>query len=190
MLKKSILFVCASLMWISCNSKKETIIPPDSVYNLKSEWENQHGKKMFLADLKDKTVVLVMIYTSCQTACPILTAQMGQIAKRVGPVDPEKVKYVLVSIDPEHDDPKRMREYLKTNKFTGKEWLFLRGSEDHTRELANALAVKYKEISPIDFSHSNIITVFNKNGTMAFQKEGLAIDVDGTVEEVKKQLTK
>lgn len=175
---------------IACSPtvKKETVIPENSVYNLKSEWENQDGKKMHLSDLKDKVVVLVMIYTTCKTACPILTAEMGKIAKTIGEVDPTKIRYVLVSIDPEHDTPEQMKAYLKTNHFEGEKWLFLRSSEENTQELANALAVKYKEISPVDFSHSNIISVFAPNGALAFQKEGLAIDIDGTVNEVKKQL--
>jgi|TARA_Y100000389_G_scaffold198575_1_gene235340 protein SCO1/2 len=50
------------------------------------------------------------------------------------------------------------------------------------------LAVKYKSISPIDFSHSNIISVFNREGELVFQQEGLALDHKGTVETIKKQL--
>ena len=69
-----------------------------------------------------------------------------------------------------------------------KQWLFLRSSEDNTREFANSLAMKYKQISPIDFSHSNIISVFSKEGILVHQKEGLAIDIDETVDAIKKQL--
>ena len=48
--------------------------------------------------------------------------------------------------------------------------------------------MKYKQISPVDFSHSNIISVFAKDGTLAYQREGLDIDVEPTVQEIKKQL--
>ncbi len=40
---------------------------------------------------------------------------------------------------------------------------------------AAVLAVNYKKISPIDFSHSNIISVFNAEGELAFQQEGLGV---------------
>ena len=173
---------------IACNKSTNNQISENSVYNLGSKWQKQDGSKIQLVDLKGKVVVMVMIYTSCKTACPRLTAEMRTISQKVGNVDPDDISYVLVSIDPEKDTPEKMKEYLDTNKFTGKEWVFLRADEDDTRELANVLAVKYKEISPVDFSHSNIISVFSKEGDLVFQKEGLGLDIDGTVAEIKKQL--
>ena len=186
-MKKLISLFILSILMISCG-KKDEIIGSDSVYHLSSNWENQNGEKIKLAELKGKVVALVMIYTSCKTACPRLTAEMRNISKKVGEKNPEDIMYVLVSIDPENDTPEKMKEYLKNNQFTGKEWLFLRSDEESTREFANVLAIKYKEITPIDFSHSNIISIFGKNGSLAFQKEGLSVDVNGAVEEIKKQL--
>ncbi len=178
--------IACSLM--SCKQSHSDQISEDSVYNLSSKWQKQDGSKIQLVDLKGKVVVMVMIYTSCKTACPRLTAEMRQIAQKVGDADAKDIRYVLVSIDPEKDTPEKMTEYLKTNKFDSEQWVFLRADEDDTRELANVLSVKYKEISPIDFSHSNIISVFSKDGSLAFQKEGLGLDIEGTVAEIKKQL--
>ncbi|MDD3458510.1 MAG: SCO family protein, partial [Weeksellaceae bacterium] len=110
------------------------------------------------------------------------------IEKGLGNYDPKKVRLVLVSIDPETDTPEKMEEYLKLNDFVGEQWLFLRSDESSTREFANVLSVKYKQISPIDFSHSNIISVFSDRGVLTFQKEGLDSDVSEIVGEVKKQL--
>jgi len=180
-------FLLFGLFITSCTSNSNSNLPDDSIYHLTSEWENQNGEFMQLNKLKGDVVVMVMIYTNCRTACPRLTADMRDIHKQVGKANNKDIKYVLVSIDPEFDTPEKMKEYLEMYKFTGNEWLFLRSSDANTRELANVLAVKYKEISPIDFSHSNIISVFNKNGHLAYQKEGLNIDIDGTVSQIKKQ---
>ncbi|RQP10736.1 MAG: SCO family protein, partial [Chryseobacterium sp.] len=57
-----------------------------------------------------------------------------------------------------------------------------------TQQLANVLAVKYKQISPMDFSHSNIISVFNRGGVLQYQKEGSGIDISSAVAETKKAL--
>ena len=177
------------LGWIftACSNPSKIDLPDDSIYHLTSKWENQDGKFMQLDQLKGNVVVMVMIYTNCRTACPRLTADMRDIHNKVGNKHLKNMKYVLVSIDPEFDTPAKMKEYLNRYKFTGNEWLFLRSSEANTRELANVLAVKYKEISPIDFSHSNIISVFSKEGHLAYQKEGLNIDIDGTVSQIKEQ---
>ena len=81
-----------------------------------------------------------------------------------------------------------MKAYLKTHQLDEKEWMFIRSNENDTREIANIMAVKYKEISPIEFSHSNIISVYSKKGTLAYQKEGLDNNIQRTAKEIKKQL--
>ena len=63
-------------------------------------------------------------------------------------------------------------------------WLFLTGTVDDVREFANVVAIKYKQISPIDFSHSNIISVFDAQGVMVHQQEGLGVDNISTVNKI------
>ena len=63
-------------------------------------------------------------------------------------------------------------------------WLFLRGSEADTREFAAVLAVNYKKISPLDFSHSNIISVFNQEGELIHQQEGLGVNNESTIQKI------
>ena len=84
---------------------------------------------------------------------------------------------VLVSIDPETDTPQRLAEFAKTGGMSAPHWVFLRSNEASTQEFANVLSMKYKKISPIDFSHSNIISIFNTTGELIMQEEGTNIDV-------------
>lgn len=184
---KELLYFLLALILFSCSKKIEPL-KPDSILNLDSEWEKQDGKKIYFSDLKGKVLVTAMIFTSCKTACPRLTAEMRKISEQVGKVDPEDIQYVLISIDPENDTPEVMKAYLKMNQFNEREWTFIRSDEEETRELANVMAVKYKEISPIEFSHSNIISVYSKDGTLAFQKEGLDDNTETIANEIKKQL--
>lgn len=186
---KTIAIACISVLILgSCSKQKTENLDPNSIFNLSSKWEQPDGTKIQLEDLKGKVLTMVMVYTSCKTACPKLTLDMKQIEAKVAHKNPDDLRYVLVSIDPEHDTPEKMQEFLKTYKLDGKQWLFLRSSEANTRELANVLAMKYKQISPLDFSHSNIISVYSKDGLLVHQKEGLNIDIDNTVNAIKKEL--
>ena len=108
--------------------------------------------------------------------------------KKLGNYNENKIKLVLVSIDPKVDTPETMKKYLNDNDFNGDQWLFLRSDEASTREFANVLSVKYKQISPIDFSHSNIISVFSDQGVLTYQKEGLSVDTSEVVNEINKLL--
>ena len=162
-----------------------------SIYNLPEVWTTQNGDDIALKELKGNVLVVVMIYTSCKTACPILIKDMREIRKQVDaqiPKTAKGVKYLLVSIDPKTDTPEHLKAFAKENNMDDDQWLFLRSNEEQTREFAAVLAVNYKQISPVDFSHSNIISVFNKKGELVSQQEGLGIDYEKTVTEVKKQL--
>lgn len=169
---------------------KEKAISDLSIYNLPSKWTNQNGENLEMKDLKGKVLVMVMIYTSCKSACPRLVADMRNIEQRLPENIKDKVKLVLVSIDPKVDTPNRLKAFSIENKMEGDQWLFLRSTEENTREFAAVLAVNYKKISPLDFSHSNIISVFNSDGELAYQQEGLGVNSDQTIEKITEEAKK
>ncbi|RXJ50075.1 SCO family protein [Gelidibacter gilvus] len=168
-------------------SKKDSDEISDlSIFNIKSTWTNQNGEDLQFEDLKGDVLVAVMIYTSCKAACPRLVADMRNIEERLSKSTKEHVKMIMVSIDPVTDTPERLKAFAEENVMDKHPWLFLRSSEDNTREFAAVVAVNYMKISPIDFSHSNIITVFNDQGEMVFQQEGLGVNSDATVQHIEK----
>jgi protein SCO1/2 len=194
----SYLFVLPILIFVftfqSCNKKevvdKDKPISDLSIYNLPSKWTNQNGQNIEMKDLRGKVLVMVMIYTSCKAACPRLVADMRNIESRLPENIKENVQLVLVSIDPEVDTPKRLKAFSIENKMEGNQWLFLRSTEENTREFAAVLAVNYKKISPMDFSHSNIISVFNAEGELAYQQEGLGVNSDATIKKITEEAVK
>lgn len=161
-------------------------LPDMSIYHLPSHWQNKYGDTIQLKNLRGDIIVSVMIYTSCKASCPRLVSDMRRIQEKVRNSTNAQVKYVFVSIDPKTDTPERLKSFAIENEMDNEQWMFLRGSEEDTREFAAVLAVGYKQISPLDFSHSNIISVFNQNGVLTYQKDGLGQDIDGVVEAIEK----
>lgn len=166
-------------------NKESEELPGLSIYNLPTKWTTQEGEEIEMKDLKGDVLVMVMIYTSCKAACPRLVADMRNIHKKVSDKANKNTKYVFVSIDPETDTPERLKAFGKENEMDSDEYLFLRGTKEDTREFAAVLAVSYKSISPIDFSHSNIISVFDQQGVMQHQKEGLGEDDSKTIKAIE-----
>lgn len=200
-MKKLILFALLFVSFIGCQSKtdkKEEVkeVNPEkalsdlSIYNLPETWTTQNGNDIELKSLRGKVLVMVMIYTSCKAACPRLVADMRNIEKKIPAELKEKVQFILVSIDPEVDTPERLKAFAKENQMDNEQWLFLRSNDEQTREFSAVLAVNYKKISPIDFSHSNIISVFNTEGELAFQQEGLEVNNEKTVSKIKEEAAK
>ncbi|HQG39036.1 MAG TPA: SCO family protein [Chitinophagales bacterium] len=184
-MKKFIFFLIATALFTSCKHKTaNTEIPSDSIFYLNSDWQNQNGQTLKLSELKGKTLVVVMIYTTCRTACPLLVADMKAIEQKINPDNLDKVSLVLVSIDPETDTPERLKKFANDRKMDAPHWIFLRGNEAATQEFANVLSMKYKKISPVDFSHSNIISIFNPVGKLVVQEEGTGINAAKVAEKV------
>ena len=155
-----------------------------SIFNLTSKWKTEENLEIQLSDLRGKTLVMVMIYTSCKAACPRLVADMRNIEKQIPKAYNSDLQYVLISIDPDVDTPKRLKSFAKENFMDDEHWTFLQGNLNSVREFANVLAVKYKQISPLDFSHSNIISVFNPEGELVHQQEGLGVDNKETIAKI------
>jgi protein SCO1/2 len=92
---------------------------------------NQDGKKVQFKSLvkQGKVIVLDFIFGTCTTICPVLSASFVSFQNRIGP-DSAKVQLISVSIDPEHDTPKVLKEYLK--KYRAKPgWDFLTGNRNN-----------------------------------------------------------
>ena len=164
-------------------------LPALSIYHLPATWTNLEGQQLQLEELKGSVLVMVMIYTQCKAACPRLVADMRNLESKIAEEDLDKLKFVLVSIDPEYDTPDRMKAFAKENRMEEDHWLFLRGDEETTMEFAAVLAVNYKRISPIDFTHSNIISVFDEEGVLVHQREGLGVDNGETLTAIQEEVS-
>jgi len=89
---------------------------------------NQEGSKVRFKKYieTDKPVILDFIYGTCTTICPVLSAGYSNLQKKLGP-DIQKVRLVSITIDPENDTPKIMKEYLARYR-ARPGWDFLTGS--------------------------------------------------------------
>jgi len=185
-MKKIILFfIEISLFGCKKNSEiNHNSISDESIFNLTSKWKTQDNKTIEIKDFKGKVTVMVMIYTSCKAACPRLVADMRDIESKMPKDKLSEINFVLVSIDPEVDTPERLKSFAKANFMDAPHWTFLQGTKTTVQEFANVLAVKYKQIAPMDFSHSNIISVFDKEGILIHQQEGLGVNNKETVNKI------
>jgi protein SCO1/2 len=90
---------------------------------------NQDGKKVRLQSLLkgDTPVVVDFIYGTCTTICPVLSAGYLNLQNKVTADGSKPPRLISITIDPEHDSPKVLKEYLK--RYRAKPgWDFLTGS--------------------------------------------------------------
>ena len=146
----------------------------ESIYQLTDTSQTQDSKSVTLSAFAGKPTVVGMIFTHCTYACPRLTTDIKNVENKLKDED-GKVNYLLVSFDAERDLPDTLKKYAK-DAGLDENWTLLHGDEEVVRTLSVLLNVQFAKDAEGNFSHSNIISVLDKNGVLNFQKEGLGTD--------------
>ena len=150
-----------------------------SLYQLEAAFTDDGGRPVTLGELRGRPVVLSMFFASCNYACPLTVTNMQAIREQLPAAVRERAAFVLISFDVARDLPAVLGQY-RTQRGLDAGWTLLHGDDNAVRELAALLGVKYKQEASGMFSHSNIVTVLNPEGEIAYQRIGLNGGIDET----------
>lgn len=104
--------------------------------------QTQEGKSVrFYDDLvKNKSVLVNFIYTSCQQSCSPTTANLARVYKLLGDRVGRDLIVLSISLDPAVDRPHILKEYAaRFGQFNG--WYFLTGNESEIKQLRRAMGL-------------------------------------------------
>jgi protein SCO1/2 len=163
------------------------VLPERSIYNFTDTFYSQDNQPLQLVSFKDKPVVLSMIFTSCQYACPKMTAGIKNIEDSLSGSERNKAHYVLVSFDSELDTPAKLKQFAK-EKGLDSNWTLLHGSEESVKSLSVLLDIKYEKLGLGSYDHSNKKLLLDKMGQIVYTEEGLDAPDLKIVEQLRKQL--
>jgi protein SCO1 len=92
----------------------------------------QDGKTVRLYEdlLKGKSVAINVIYTECADVCPLETATLVQLRRRLGERVGKDIFFYSISIDPTRDTPEVLKAYAEKFGAGGPGWLFLTGKPE------------------------------------------------------------
>jgi len=157
-----------------------------SIYQVESTWTTATEQSLRLGDLQGKVQVLAMVYTTCESACPISVSLMQLIEAALPPELRPDVGFVLVTFDPARDTPSVLSAYSARMQLDPLSWGLLSGAPDDVLELATLLGITYKRDESGGFIHSNVLTVLNKAGEIVHRHEGLQQDMVSTLETIRR----
>ncbi len=91
--------------------------------------ENDRGETVGLPDLRGTVWIADFIFTRCAGTCPMITQRMSELARECAAKPGlERVKFVSISVDPEHDRPAVLRDYGRGHGADPAAWMFLTGT--------------------------------------------------------------
>jgi len=155
-----------------------------SVYQLDSSWVEDNGRALQLEALEGDMQLLALIYTTCTGACPVTVKSMQMFSRNMPDDIKGRIRFLLVTVDPEHDTLAILREYRREMKLD-RRWKLVRGSPEDVRELAAVLGFNYEQIESGQFAHSNLVTVLDQRGEIVHQQNDFASDTKAVVEAIR-----
>lgn len=70
------------------------------------------GKRFSLKEQRGKVVLLFFGFTHCPDFCPSTLSKVNAALKQLNSEQKSRVQLIMVTVDPQRDTPKKLREYL------------------------------------------------------------------------------
>jgi len=137
---------------------------------------SQNGRQVRLADFRGKVVAVTFIFTRCTDTCPVLTPMMSFIQDRLGSDFGTKIAFISITVDPERDTPKVLKEYGEAfgANFTG--WFFLTGSPQAIADVARRYGVFAAKAENGNVDHTFLTSIIDPHGVLRVQYLGVRFD--------------
>jgi cytochrome oxidase Cu insertion factor (SCO1/SenC/PrrC family) len=118
-------------------------------YFTDTEVIDQNGNKLrFYSDvLKDRVVLVNVIFTNCKDACPLMTQMLIRTRGHLADAVKDDVWFVSISTDPARDTPEAMKRFAEQQGADEDRWLFLTGTEENMQFILKKLRRYNPDIS-------------------------------------------
>lgn len=145
----------------------------------------------FPADYKGKILVVGFIYTNCPDICPIITAKLSNISKKLN--NPEDVHFAEISFDPNRDTPSVLKEYMQGFKLDPATFTMLTGDSVIVDSALDSMDVTARisytrttdEGEKLYFmNHTNRILIMDKQGRVRYEYPGSVASEKIVIEDI------
>ena len=125
----------------------------------------QDGTIVHNSDFRGRAMLVSFGFTRCPDICPVTVSTLSQTLELLG-ADANQLAAVFISVDPAHDTPAVMKDFLSN---LDKHIVGLTGTEGQIKQVADVYKVYYaaapKEAGAGDsIDHSGYIYLMNKDG--------------------------
>jgi protein SCO1/2 len=134
--------------------------------------QNQLGDTVSLDSLKGKIVIIDFFFTHCASICPILTRNMRHLQDALKlrdytkGVDTTFVKFLSLTVDPEHDSPPVIKKYADHYGVNSDVWWMLTGPKKTIYDFAlNELKLGIQDSVSVDsnFVHTDYVVLLDRD---------------------------
>lgn len=132
---------------------------------------NQDGRPINLLALRGKVVFVNFIYTRCRDVCPVVTGQLKELQEKLGARMGKDVLFVSISVDPQRDTPRVLKQFGERHEADFRSWLMLSGSKEEIDNVQRGFGVAAGKIGrqsdALSIPHTTAVYVVDRNGMIA-----------------------
>lgn len=138
---------------------------------------DHQNRRVTLADLRGKPVVVSFVYTGCYQACPVATqGLMKAVAAARTALGADSFHVLSIGFNQPFDTPDAMGAFARQARIVDDRWRFLSPRTDDVPALLRAFGFSYTA-TPKGFDHITQATIVDARGVVAAQVYGDAIDL-------------
>ena len=134
------------------------------------------GERVALSDLRGKVLAVTFIYATCTDTCPLLTAKMAEIRRRLGRDFGPRIRFVSITVDPEVDTPEVLRAYARAQGANVEGWSFLTGTPGEIAEVLRRYGVYARKSERGGVDHLFLTSLIDRSGMLRVQYLGVRFD--------------
>lgn len=148
---------------------------------------DQDGKAFSLRDTHGRVAVVTFIFTSCSSTCPLLTAKLVGIQRKLGQ-DAANVLFAAITVDPLSDTPATLKKYAQALAADTTRFAFLTGSLEQIEDVVRRYAV-FRKVQPDgDVDHTFLTSLIDRGGTLRVQYLGTRFDPEEFTRDIRSLL--
>jgi protein SCO1/2 len=133
---------------------------------------DQDSRRFDSAQLRGKVVVLNFIFTTCTDVCPLFTANLTQLQRKLNGRFANDIFFVSITTDPEIDSPQVLKAYAQRHGAELKNWAFVTGPESELKRVWKSFGVQVIRKGRGLVQHTSLTTIIDREGIRRFNHWG------------------
>jgi protein SCO1/2 len=125
---------------------------------------DQTGRKFTFNPAGGQPVVVTFIYTTCPDVCPLLTAKMAAVQRKLEAEKNNRYLFLSISTDPKRDSAEKLKAYGDAFKADYRHWHFLTGSPAELAPVWKGFGVRVKDLDDGQVQHTTLTTLIDGKG--------------------------
>lgn len=124
------------------------------------------------------------MFTSCPVVCPKQTEALAEVRAALPTAVRERVRFVSISVDPENDTPRALKDFARAHRADESGWSFVRSDTAGTQLVVSRLGAFEPDAAPTPSAHGTSLYLFDRGGRLVQRYRGAPLDVSHLAREL------